>query len=296
MTQRLDGGLVLPIAIAAGRYPLSIALDDRIRAAADAPARYGRKAHPVFAFVAALGGMGVSVADLCRMIGSRVEDGPVLATCTIDQARAMEVDRSYDVEGAVEAIVRKPSRRFGAADHVGIGLCVRSGGEVFSHLRLAWVMPRPVDGGLRGDVAERRLDAVPNPDARGGGGGLHWRLDAVPGAAMAHWCEALGDDNPIHLDRAAAERLGFGPNRVNPGPANLAYLMNMLLDAGAGEGAAVWGGGAMRVEARFLANLVEGDAAVAEGSRLDDGGIETLLRRGDGLPVVAARFVPGGAA
>ncbi|NJC32892.1 acyl dehydratase [Sphingomonas jejuensis] len=107
-------------------------------------------------------------------------------------------------------------------------------------------------------------------------------VDSVPGPEMADWCQALRDDNPIHLDRAAAERLGFGPYRVNPGPANLAYLLNMvMIDDPDAEIA--------RVEASFLANLLEGDRAVAVGElAAPDRVTASLHRPRDGEPVVTA--------
>lgn len=85
-----------------------------------------------------------------------------------------------------------------------------------------------------------------------------WRLDHVPAGPMPLWCEALGDDNAIHLDPAAAEALGFGPRTVNPGPTNLAYLLNMALEAR--PGAQV-----RSVEAAFLGNVLAGDAVIAQG-------------------------------
>lgn len=60
---------------------------------------------------------------------------------------------------------------------------------------------------------------------------LPWRFGPVSGADMAEWSAILRDDNPIHLDRDAAETAGFGPRRVNPGPANLAYAISAVLSA-----------------------------------------------------------------
>ncbi|MEE4452774.1 MaoC family dehydratase [Novosphingobium resinovorum] len=89
-----------------------------------------------------------------------------------------------------------------------------------------------------------------------------WTLDGVPAEAMALWCAALGDDNAIHLDPAAAEALGFGPRTVNPGPTNLAYLLNMAMEAAPGRQV-------RSVEAALLGNVLAGDTVVARGTWTD---------------------------
>lgn len=86
-----------------------------------------------------------------------------------------------------------------------------------------------------------------------------WELGAVPAEAMALWCEALGDDNAIHVDPAAAEALGFGPRTVNPGPTNLAYLLNMVMEARPDREIC-------SIEAALLGNVLAGDGVLARGT------------------------------
>ena len=92
---------------------------------------------------------------------------------------------------------------------------------------------------------------------------FEWRLDGVPEEAMRDWSEASNDANPIHIDPAAADALGFGPRCVNPGPTNLAYLMNML--AAAAPSAEL-----THIDARFVGNVLAGDNVVARGVFDDD--------------------------
>lgn len=47
--------------------------------------------------------------------------------------------------------------------------------------------------------------------------------------AMKEWAIFLRDPNPIHLDPQAVKAKGLGDNVINQGPANTAYLINMLL-------------------------------------------------------------------
>ncbi|MBV0911060.1 MaoC/PaaZ C-terminal domain-containing protein [Anianabacter salinae] len=99
----------------------------------------------------------------------------------------------------------------------------------------------------------------------------------VSGEDMATWCDLLSDDNQIHLSRAAAEAAGFGPNRVNPGPANLAFLLSAAMAADPEAGVT-------RIDARFEGNVVEGDHVIAR----NEGKALALYRDGDDRPVVTA--------
>lgn len=113
------------------------------------------------------------------------------------------------------------------------------------------------------------------------GDDMDWMLAGVPAEAMADWCEMLRDDNPIHLDPAAAEALGFGPRTVNPGPANLAYIFNMLMAAHPEAEVA-------EVEARFLGNVLAGDDVRAEGECVEGLCRARLVTLPDETPAVVA--------
>lgn len=94
-----------------------------------------------------------------------------------------------------------------------------------------------------------------------------WRIAAVSPDNMRRLAETLRDPNPIHLDPAAVAKLGLGDRVINQGPANLAYIVNMLH-------AAFPGARLLQLDARFLANVFGGDAVEAGGrvTAIDDGG------------------------
>tara|TARA_B110000444_G_scaffold135923_1_gene127556 strand:- start:1890 stop:2321 length:432 start_codon:yes stop_codon:yes gene_type:complete len=50
----------------------------------------------------------------------------------------------------------------------------------------------------------------------------------VPQESMDTWAKILDDPNPIHLDVNSVKSLGLGDKTINQGPANIAYIMNML--------------------------------------------------------------------
>lgn len=111
-----------------------------------------------------------------------------------------------------------------------------------------------------------------------------WTMDGISASAMKTWCALLRDENPIHLDPAAAQALGFGPHTVNPGPANLSYLLNMLMQARPDDEIA-------HIEAQFLGNALAGDVVQANGIPVagTPGSYDAQLTR-DGTPLVTARF------
>ncbi|WP_249010641.1 MaoC family dehydratase [Conexibacter sp. DBS9H8] len=80
---------------------------------------------------------------------------------------------------------------------------------------------------------------------------------------MRTLAEVFEDPNPIHLDRAAVGALGMGDALINQGPANIAYIYNMLRytlpDATVEQ-----------LSVRLLANVREGDRVIAGGEVLTE--------------------------
>ena len=83
-------------------------------------------------------------------------------------------------------------------------------------------------------------------------------IDAVSPGAMREWAAILADPNPIHLDPEAVKALGLGDRVINQGPANVAYVMNLL--------AANFPGHPIEsFDCRFTGNVFAGDRCVAQG-------------------------------
>lgn len=129
--------------IPVGRYLLDPALDDRLRAFNGVAPREGDTAHPVFAFVMALGGMGLSIRELSDQLGLAFGDGPVLAGCVLEYHSTLRVGARYDVAAEVAELLRKPSRRFGAADHLHLHIRLSQAGRACAEARLHIIFPAP---------------------------------------------------------------------------------------------------------------------------------------------------------
>lgn len=85
-----------------------------------------------------------------------------------------------------------------------------------------------------------------------------WRVDRIDPANMRELADLLRDPNPLHLDAAVVKQLGLGDHVINQGPANLAYIVNML-------SAALPSASLLQLDARFLANVFGEDAVEAGG-------------------------------
>lgn len=86
-----------------------------------------------------------------------------------------------------------------------------------------------------------------------------FRIASVDPEAMKVWAVALHDPNPIHLDRAMVAAKGLGDRVINQGPANLAYVINMLR-------AALPGAEIRSLDVRYIDNVFEGDDVTAGGT------------------------------
>lgn len=84
-------------------------------------------------------------------------------------------------------------------------------------------------------------------------------IESVSADAMRDWSVFLADPNPIHLDVEVVKAKGLGDKRINQGPINVAYMMNMLM-------AAVPGCRIETMDSRFLDNVYEGDHLTATGT------------------------------
>jgi acyl dehydratase len=84
-------------------------------------------------------------------------------------------------------------------------------------------------------------------------------IESVSAEGMKDWALFLADPNPIHLDVEVVKAKGLGDKVINQGPANVAYLINMLM--GALPSATI-----AKMDNRFVDNVYAGDRLVASGS------------------------------
>ncbi len=85
-----------------------------------------------------------------------------------------------------------------------------------------------------------------------------WLMESVSADRMRTMAAILRDPNPVHWDRNAVDRLGFGKRTINQGPLGLSYMVNML-HAWAGPGSI------RRIVMTFPMAVLDGDRITAKG-------------------------------
>jgi acyl dehydratase len=96
-------------------------------------------------------------------------------------------------------------------------------------------------------------------------------VESVSAEKMKDLAVLLDDPNPIHLDPEAVRALGMGDRVVNQGPANFAYVIDMLRSA-------LPEAQIRDLKVRLLANVFAEDRVVAAG-RVDSVDAESGERR-----------------
>lgn len=72
--------------------------------------------HPMWVMVGGLRGMGVTIADLIRLMGSSEDAGVVFGEATIEQEEALHCGQEYQVTGRCTDVRRHAGRRSGSFD------------------------------------------------------------------------------------------------------------------------------------------------------------------------------------
>jgi hypothetical protein len=103
--------------------------------------------HPVAAFVLANRGIGIGMADLFRLFGSDINDGPLLAESSIELHRPLAEDADYEVRGVIESVERRRSRRIGPFDRITCRFDLLQAGDLTATVTNVFAIPRPGEDG-----------------------------------------------------------------------------------------------------------------------------------------------------
>jgi hypothetical protein len=99
--------------------------------------------HPIYAFVAGQGGLGISVDELLELFGTTAAEGPLLGECRLELPGDLEVGQAYRVTGEILDARRKHGRQLGTFDVITFQVELADlGGSVVARCRETFVVPR----------------------------------------------------------------------------------------------------------------------------------------------------------
>jgi len=130
-----------------GSYRLGADRHDRLVAALGGRAPSDGSAHPLAAWVIAMGGSGVTIEALFAVAGVAMEAGPMLGACDLDLRRPLGIETSYVVRGRILGVEEKTGRRLGRFDVLLIRLGVQEpDGAQVAACGLSMILPRGETG------------------------------------------------------------------------------------------------------------------------------------------------------
>jgi hypothetical protein len=139
VTLEIKAGAKLP----GGTYALGAERHAKLLGALSSPAPEDGSAHPLCAWMIAMGGCGVGIGELFAAAGVSMQDGPMLGACELELLRPIGVDTTYAVSGRIESLVEKSGRKLGRFDVLRIRLEVAEpSGELAATCTPSMILPR----------------------------------------------------------------------------------------------------------------------------------------------------------
>ena len=100
-------------------------------------------AHPMFCYYAAMGGMGLSIAELFALAHSSADEGPMFGECDMEVLVPLRTGVSYDVRGEITGVKRKQGEAIGTFDLLTFRLeVVAPDGAVAGVCTNSFIFPR----------------------------------------------------------------------------------------------------------------------------------------------------------
>ena len=248
-------------------------------------------AHPVVLFHVPILGARTSIAEMFALGGVAATGGAVgLLGYDWEYLEPLREEVTYRVEGGIVGAERHVSAGGAVVDDVEFAIELTDSGRLSARVVNRWRFRRTA-------AVRRAADKPPladEPQSTLDGGRIPpWEMPSVEASRMRTMAAILRDPYPVHWDRNANERIGFGGRVINQGPLNLGYIANMLM-AWAGDDAI------RRLTVSFGPPVLDGDHVVAGGTvREIASGVahcDVLLSRGDEALVTGTALVDAPAA
>jgi acyl dehydratase len=242
-------------------------------------------AHPIALFHVPILGARTSIAEIFALAGATATSGAVgLLGYDWEYVEPLREEVTYRVEGGIVSADRRASPGGAVVDDVAFRIELTDRDRLAARVTNRWRFRRTAATRRGADTPPLTADPSPPRGERI----PPWEMPSVDAARMRTMAAILRDPYPVHWDRAANERIGFGGRVINQGPLNLGYVANMLM-AWAGDDAI------RRLTVSFGPPVLDGDHVVAGGTVRDvTGGLahcDVWLSRGDERVVTGTALV-----
>ena len=96
--------------------------------------------HPIFSMVA-LNSIGYTLEELFNLLNYDVRKGPMLGECDFNLLDNFNLDRIYKVNGFIESIESKVSKKIGNFDIMSFKLEITFENRIVSKINYKWILP-----------------------------------------------------------------------------------------------------------------------------------------------------------
>jgi len=127
-----------------GSFTIAAEEDAELREIIGSEPSTGGLAHPLWAYIATQRGIGISVADLCRLADFDIADGPMLGSTELEYAATLRPGVAYRVVGEIVDVVRKHGRS-GTFDVLRYRERLLDGADTVATTTSTFILPRLED-------------------------------------------------------------------------------------------------------------------------------------------------------
>jgi hypothetical protein len=130
-------------ALPGGEYRITAEENRRLCETVHAVPAADGSAHPIYAYIAAQSGMGLSIEELPTLCEFDVADGPLFSNCHTRHLSALRTEETYFIGAEILTLTRKPSRKLGVIDVLEFHLTMSDAtGERVAEVTNTWILPR----------------------------------------------------------------------------------------------------------------------------------------------------------
>ena len=97
--------------------------------------------HQIFSMIA-LSNIGYTLEEFFNYLNYDVNKGPMLGECNIKFYDPLELNKNYEVKGAIESLDFKKSKKIGDIDIMKFSIDILHNNKIVTKIFYTWILPR----------------------------------------------------------------------------------------------------------------------------------------------------------